>query len=99
MEEDWDKVKQKERKREIGEDHEGATKKDSRCPKRKREEENVPLYKLCIPINDPNPIDVKPNSPLFDALIPTPEKEEKQREEEGGELDHIRLLPPKPHIH
>ena len=43
---------------------------------------------------------MKPNSPLFDPLIPTPEKEEKQREEEGKELDqtrsHNRLIPPSP---
>ena len=30
---------------------------------KKEEEENVPLCKLCKPINDPNPINVKPISP------------------------------------
>ena len=37
----------------------------------------------------PNTSNAKVNSPLIDTSIPTPEKEEKEREEEGNELDHI----------
>ena len=68
----WDHT---EGEREVGQDCERATERDSRIPK--KEEENAPLCKLCIP----NPINVKPNSPLIDPLIPIPEKEE--------EKDHV----------
>ena len=46
--------------------------------RRKREEENAPLCKLCIP----NPINTKPNSPLIDPLVPAPEEKEENKKEE-----------------
>ena len=60
--------------------------------RRKMEEENTPLCKLCIP----NPINTKPNSPLIDPLVPAlEEKEENKREEEEKDCT-TDYYPPKP---
>ena len=55
---------------------------------KQKEDENTPICKLCKTIGDPCSFAIKLNSPLFDPLIPIPEKE-KGGEEEGKELDHI----------
>ena len=59
--------------------------------RRKREEENVPLCKLCIP----NPINTKPNSPLTDPLVPAYEekKEDKREEEEDHATNYYPRSP------
>ena len=49
--------------------------------RRKREEENAQLCKLCIP----NPINTKPNSPLIDLLVPALEEKEENKQERKKE--------------
>ena len=57
-----------------------------------REEENAPFCKLCIP----NPINTKPNSPLFNPLFPDPEEEEENKREVEEKDCTTDYYPPSP---